>query len=341
MNQDSLYHWPAEWEPQSAVWLSWPHNRKTWPGEFEPIPRVFFDWIQILTKLQTVHLIVDPVQVPTSSIEQLFEIKNLCIHSWPTNDIWIRDYGPTFVRCISDGKLVGVDWHYNAWGCKYAPFDSDAQIAERICAELGCSRSRSPMYCEGGGLETDGQGTLLTTSSCLLSNTRNPGWSRHQVEEELQRQLGVRNIVWVDSGGLEGDDTDGHIDQLARFVAPGVVVAATSSRSDDSNAAGLEQNLKILQNSVDATGQPLTVHAMPTPAPRKIHSQRVPESYCNFLFVNGAVILPTFRSPETDKNAIRLMEQLLPSHRIIPVDAADLIYGLGAFHCASQQQPVD
>lgn len=340
MNEDSLYRWPAEWEPQVATWLSWPHNQRTWPGEFEPIPEVYVGWIQELTKLQNVHLVVDPDKVPSTNLDILSDIENLSIHFWPTNDVWIRDYGPTFVKRISDGRLAGVDWHYNAWGGKYLPFDSDARIAELICAELDCPRNRSSMYCEGGGLETDGQGTLLTTSSCLLSDTRNPGWSRDRVEQELKHQLGVKSIVWVDGGGLEGDDTDGHIDQLARFVAPGVVVAATSSRSDDSNASGLARNLEILQKSVDATGQPLTVHALPTPAPRRIRNQRLPESYCNFLFVNKAVILPTFRSRKTDEDAIRLMEQLLPNHRVIPMDAADLIYGLGAFHCASQQQPV-
>lgn len=340
MTQDNQYRWPAEWEPQAATWLSWPHNQDTWPGRFEPIPNVYVQWIHELSKIQHVHLIAGPELAQSAADQLLAGVENLSIHRWRTNDVWIRDYGPTFVKRVTDGQLVGVDWHYNAWGGKYPPFDDDAAVARLVCEKLGCLRNRSSMYCEGGGLETDGQGTLLTTSSCLLSEARNPGWTLQQVEQELKNQLGVDQITWVDGGGLEGDDTDGHIDQLARFVAPGIVVAATSSHPDDPNAAGLENNLSILQKTVDAQGRPLTVHRLPTPRPRWIRDQRVPESYCNFLFVNGAVILPTFRSDETDQFAIRLMEQLLPNHRILPLDAADLIYGLGAFHCASQQQPL-
>ncbi len=272
-------------------------------------------------------------------MDRLANIQNVTLHFWPTNDIWIRDYGPTFVKRISDNQLVGVDWRFNAWGEKYSPFGDDAAAAEKICQNLACRRSVSAMYCEGGGLETDGQGTLLTTSSCILSASRNPGWSREMVEAELSMQLGVSRIHWIDGGGLVGDDTDGHIDQLARFVAPGVVVAAISSVPDDPNASGLNGNVQILRGATDALGKPLTVHTLPTPSPRFVGSQRVPESYCNFLFVNGAVLLPTFRSPATDRQAIELFEQLLPSHRIIPLDAYDLILGLGAFHCASQQQP--
>ncbi len=339
MNSTSLYRWPAEWEPQAATWLAWPHNRETWPGRFDPIPEVYITWIKELARIQAVELVAGPDSIQPTAAGLLEGTENLTIHHWPTNDVWIRDYGPTFVKRISDGKLVGVDWHYNAWGEKYPPYHDDAAVAERICRSLACPRNRSALYCEGGSLETDGQGTLLTTSSCLLSPTRNAGWSRAMVEGELKNQLGVRQVIWVDGGGLQGDDTDGHIDQLARFVAPGVVVAATSSVPGDPNAEGLEQNLRILRQSMDSRGQPMTIHPLPTPAPRMVRQQRVPESYCNFLFVNGAVILPTFRSPTTDRFAIELMQQLLPSHRVIPLDAFDLIFGLGAFHCASQQQP--
>ena len=195
------------------------------------------------------------------------------------------------------------------------------------------------MHCEGGALEHDGAGTLLTTSSCLLSPARNPGWSRNMIEDELKRQLGVTRIVWVDGGGLDGDDTDGHIDQLARFVTPGIVVAATSSRADDPNREGLLHNVKVLREVVRADGEALQVHLLPTPPPRFVDQVRVPESYCNFIFVNGGLIVPTFRHPETDNAAIQLLSELLPERRVIGLDAYDLIWGLGAFHCASQQQP--
>jgi agmatine deiminase len=339
LSQKVEYRWPAEWEPQSATWVSWPHRLATWPNRFQPIPDLYVRWIHELTAIQPVYLISGPASAQPSASSLLAGLDNLTILNWPTNDVWIRDYGPTFVQRISDGRLVGVDWQFNAWGGKYPPFDDDAAVTERICNYLDCPRNRSLMVCEGGGLETDGQGTLLTTSSVLLNAKRNPGWSRPQIEAELSDKLGVQKIIWVDGGGLVGDDTDGHVDQLARFVAPGIVVAATSSSSQDPNAEGLERNLKILQESTDAEGRPLTVHRLPTPPPRTVQNQRVPESYCNFLFLNGAVLLPTFGSPDTDKFAIALMEQLLPEHRIVPLDASDLIYGLGAFHCASQQQP--
>ncbi|MBX3420514.1 MAG: agmatine deiminase family protein [Pirellulaceae bacterium] len=340
MQTSSPHYWPAEWEQQSAIWLSWPHNANTWLGHFDFIPPLYVQWIRQLSALQPVKVLAGSESRMPEVQAALAGIDQVTIYPWKTNDVWIRDYGPTFVKRKSDGGLVGVDWHYNAWGGKYLPFDDDAAVAARICSHLACGRSRSALYCEGGGLETDGQGTLLTTSSCLLAMSRNPGWSRLMVEAELKRQLGVQEIIWVDGGGLQGDDTDGHIDQLARFVAPGVVVAATSSAPDDPNREGLEQNLEILRRSRTAQGQSLVVHPLPTPPPRMVGTQRVPESYCNFLLVNGALILPTFRSSSTDRQALKLFEGLVPNRQIIPTDAYDLIYGLGAFHCASQQQPL-
>lgn len=271
----------------------------------------------------------------------LQNVSNVTVYKCLTNDCWIRDYGPTFVHRNLDGKVVGVDWRFNAWGGKYPPYEDDARAAEFICRQLMSARSQSSLYCEGGALETDGEATLLSTSSCLMSRYRNPGWTRDMVEDELKRQLGVTKVIWVDGGGLEGDDTDGHIDQLARFVSPTVVVAATSSDPMDPNRSGLEQNLDILSKKTDAAGRKLTVHALPTPAPRKVDGKRVPESYCNFLFVNGAVLVPTFGSPHTDRAALEILAQLIPDRKIIPVDCRQLIIGLGAVHCATQQEPAN
>ncbi len=339
---NAVVRWPAEWEPQTATWISWPHNRNTWPGHFEPIPAVFARFIDTLASVQKVRVLSGPPDKQPRAHEMLDSIEhrsNVEIIELATNDVWIRDFGPTFVQRLSDGKTVGVDWHFNAWGGKYPPFDDDARAAESICHMLGFPRSESWLTCEGGGLETNGQGTLLTTSSVLMSQTRNPGRSRSQVEAELRQQLGVDEILWVDGGGIEGDDTDGHIDQLARFVSADTIVVAVSSRADDSNHDGLAANLKFLQNYRKPNGQAFQVLPLPTPAPRTMDQRRVPESYCNFLIANGIVIVPTFRSDDTDQAALRLLEQLMPQHRIIPLDATDLIWGLGAFHCASQQQP--
>jgi agmatine deiminase len=339
MKQNSPHVWPAEWERQAATWIAWPHNADTWPGRFARIPDVFARFVAEIGKVQPVHVLSGPAGVNPSARSLLAPVDQVKIHDVVTNDSWIRDFGPTFVKRKVDGALVGVDWKFNAWGGKYPAFDDDARATEKICLAIGCPRSISAMYCEGGALETDGQGTLLSTSSCLLSPTRNPGWSRGMVETELSRQLGVTKIIWVDGGGLIGDDTDGHIDQLARFVAPGIVVAATSSDRNDPNRAGLARNVEILKHATDAHGNPLRVIELPTPPPRLVDGKRVPESYCNFLFANGIVIVPTFGNEATDRDAIELLGSALPSHRIVPLDARELIWGLGAFHCVSQQQP--
>jgi len=339
-NNRSPHVWPAEWELQAATWIAWPHNFLTWPDRFDPIPPMFVRFISELARVQPVHVLSGPSSVRQRASDFLARINNVTIHEMPTNDTWIRDYGPTFVKRCDDGALVGVDWQFNAWGGKYPPFDDDARAAQAICKLIGCPRSVSPMYCEGGALETDGAGTLLTTSSVLLSATRNPGWTREMVESELQRQLGVTNIIWVDGGGMLGDDTDGHIDQLARFVSPGVVVVAVSSRISDPNQAGLAENLRTIKQVKLLDGSSLEVHPLPTPPPRFIDQQRVPESYCNFLFANGAVLVPTFQSEETDRVALRLFEKLLPNRKVVPIDCCDLIWGRGALHCASQHQPL-
>ncbi|MEZ6137242.1 MAG: agmatine deiminase family protein [Pirellulaceae bacterium] len=339
MNTTSPHVWPAEWARQAATWIAWPHNLETWPGRFQSIPSVYVRFISTLASVQPVHVLSGGPAASPPAASRLANIANVTIHEIPTDDTWIRDYGPTFVKRKSDKELVGIDWKFNAWGGKYPPFDLDAAAAEAVCRKAGCTRSMSSMYCEGGALEGDGQGTLLTTSSCLLSPTRNPGWSREMVEDELKRQLGVSVIVWVDGGGLAGDDTDGHIDQLARFVAPGVVVAAVSSNINDPNHDGLLRNVRILRQSKDVAGQPLQVVELPTPPPRFIDGKRVPESYCNFLFANGIVIVPTFGNSETDKAAIEILASLIPARTIVPLDSSELIWGLGSFHCASQQQP--
>lgn len=348
----SAYRWPAEWEPQSATWIAWPHNRATWPGRFDPIPASFTRFIVELSRAQPVHVLAGPAGIAPSADELLGPLAGaqanrssaaptetgiIKIHPVATNDVWIRDYGPTFVQDTRDGSLVAIHWRFNAWGGKYLPCDFDAAAGRAIAELVSCPCLPSSIVCEGGGIETDGQGTLLTTSSVLLSSTRNPGMSRSAIEAELQSKLGVTQILWIDGGGLEGDDTDGHIDQLARFVSPGVVVAAVSSVADDSNRPGLAANFEMLSQAHDARGQRLTVFPLPTPPPRSVDGRRVPESYCNFLIANGIVVVPTFRAP-TDDAALRLIEQLLPDRRIVPLDAYDLIWGLGAFHCASQQQ---
>lgn len=335
----SPHFWPAEWERQSATWIAWPHNSHTWPGRFAAIPSVFQKLIDILSQVQPVHVLTSSRCSKAPIEDYLEDASNVVIHEIATNDAWIRDFGPTFVRRVDDGSIVGIDWQYNAWGGKYPPFDDDAKASESICRILACPRSVSSLYCEGGALEGNGAGVVMTTGSCLLSPSRNPGWTRKMVEDELRLQLGANRILWVDGGGLQGDDTDGHIDQIARFVREDVIVAATSSEASDPNSEGLQQNVKLLQQAVTTSGSPYEVVALPTPPPRFIDSQRVPESYCNFVLANGLVVVPTYRNDQSDTQAVELLTQLFPNHKIVPLDAYDLVWGLGAFHCCSQQLP--
>ncbi len=338
LTHHSPYRWPAEWEPQAATWIAWPHNLDTWPNRFENIPALFSEFVRTLAEVQEVHVLVDAHCRETASVH-LNGNPNIHLHEVPTNDCWIRDYGPTFVQRIDDRTLAAVDWKYNAWGGKYPPYDLDAAAAEAVCRIIGCPRNLSCIYCEGGALEGNGARTLITTERCLLHPRRNPGWSKDMVAQELSRQLGVDKIIWLPGDGLEGDDTDGHVDQLARFVNNATVVVATSSDADDPNARHLQANRRLLQSSTTADGQPIEVYELATPRARWVDGARVPESYCNFLIANGIVVLPTFRHEPTDRQAIELLTFLFPDRTIVPIDAYDLVWGLGAFHCASQQQP--
>ena len=276
---------------------------------------IFRKFVCTLAEVQTVHVLGGPDASCTFARQFLGDISNIHIHPIATNDCWVRDYGPTFVSRKDDQSLVGVCWRYNAWGGKYPPWEEDAKAATHICETLKCPRSNSMLHCEGGALDTDGNGTVLSTSSCLLNPNRNPGWKPKMVEEELKLQLGVEKIIWVDGGGLDGDDTDGHIDQIARFVAPSEVVAASCNDVTDPNFRRLEENVRLLRNSTDSQGRPLTVHTLPIPPARFVEGQRVPESYCNFMLANELVIVPSFRNQATDEYALDLFQQLYPARQ--------------------------
>ena len=347
---DAGYRWVAEWERHEATWISWPHRESTWEGKFEGIPRVSERMVRILAEVEHVHVLGGTPDAIVQAQQMLDGVANVTIHDIPTNDTWIRDFGPTFL-VHSDGKKLGATrWRFNAWGNKY-PHEKDALAAAQICdllndqgklrapGESSMASFGSSLVAEGGGIETDGQGTLLTTSSVLLSSTRNFHWSRELVESELQRMLGVRKVLWVDGGALAGDDTDSHIDQLVRFVRPGMVVAAVSYSSDDCNAPKLALQRERLTEMSDAQGRPLDVIPLTTPPPRLIQGRRVPESYCNFLIANEIVLMPTFGFRETDDLAAGILQDLMPDRKVVCLDASDFIWGLGAFHCASQQQP--
>ncbi|WP_182866093.1 agmatine deiminase family protein [Rhodopirellula sp. JC639] len=330
---------PAEWERQAAVWIAWPHNRDTWPGRFAPVPGCFRRMIESIAPAVPVHVIGAADLRPSAGLENLADVTWVDI---PTNDSWIRDYGPTFV--VDGTESLAIDWGYNSWGGKYPPWEADNAATAQIIRSAGWRRVEGGLTLEGGALEWDGTGRLLTTTDCLVTETRNLGWTKPQVESRLKSLAGAREIVWVDGGGLIGDDTDGHIDQLARFIDPETVVVAVTDDPDDPNHAGLQCNERQLRQWAQSTSPRVTVHRLPIPPARFINGQRVPESYCNFLRLGPArLLVPTFRSEPHDSDAIellgRLARQQSPTVEVIGVDCHDLIWGLGALHCASCNQP--
>ncbi len=279
-----------------------------------------------------VHVLGGPDSSYESAVRQVGSVPNVEVHPILTNDVWIRDYGPTFVTNEEGSKLGAVLWKFNAWGNKYHPHDDDAAASSRITDLLKATNDIGEVFCsdlvaEGGGLETDGEGTLLATSSSIKTYSRNPNWNDAQIESELKRLLGIDQLLWIDGGELAGDDTDSHIDQLVRFIRPGVVASAVSYSLDDSNAPKLAKQFEVLKNCIDARGRRFEIVPLVTPPPRYIHGKRVPESYCNFYIANGIVIVPTFGYRETDDAAVAKLGELFPHHDIIPIDAASFIWG--------------
>ncbi len=329
--------WPAEWEPQAAVWFAWPHNRETWPNHYHAIPAAFAKLVQTASQFVPVRVLAEQ-HLADEAARHLGTSDRIELIDIATNDCWIRDYGPTFVT--DRGQTIGIDWKFNAWGGKYPPWDRDAAAATQICQIAGVRCESSELGLEGGAIEGDGTGRLLTTPSCVQTPTRNRGWERERIAGELHRRLGVTEIVWIDGGGLAGDDTDGHIDQLARFVNTRHVVAAASDDREDPNHLGLERNIKQLLAWAEQTSPHVTIHRLPIPPARTIDGARVPESYCNFLMLGeAAVLVPTFGHARSDDRALGLLRDLLPRREVVGVDARDFAWGLGAWHCASQQQP--
>jgi agmatine deiminase len=266
-------------------------------------------------------------------------VGNVFFHDNPTNDAWCRDHGPIFVHRQSAGKTEEaiLDWGYNAWGGKYPPYDLDDVIPTRIGRELGIPVYYPGMVLEGGSIDVNGRGTLLTTEACLLNPNRNPQLDREAIEASLRRHLGVRNILWL-GDGIAGDDTDGHIDDLTRFVDPTTVVTVVEEDPADQNHEPLQKNLERLRTMRDQDGTPLRVVTLPMPRPIHQEGQRLPASYANFYIANGLVLLPTY-DPERDAEAQATLQGLFPGRDVVGIDCTDLVWGLGAFHCVTQQWP--
>jgi agmatine deiminase len=334
---------PAEWEPHRGTWLSWPHKEASWPGKFDPVPRIFASMVRHLADHEEVHINVAGPAMEHDVRRLLADAGagsgNVFFHYHPTNDAWCRDHGPIFVQRSSPGEATQaiIDWGFNAWGGKYPPFDLDDVIPTRVAEELGVPIYQPGIVMEGGSLDVNGEGTLLTTEACLLNPNRNPELDREEIEGYLRAYLGVSHILWLGEG-IVGDDTDGHVDDLTRFVDPNTVVTVVEENPADENYEPLQANLERLKGMSDQDGRPLRIVTLPMPAPLWHEGLRLPASYANFYIANGLVLLPTY-DPAADEQAQATLQQLFPDREVIGIDCTDLVWGLGAFHCITQQWP--
>jgi agmatine deiminase len=331
--------WPAEWEPHAATWVSWPHRERTWPGHFQPIPGRFATLIQTLAEYEPVHVLAGGHEVMAQARSMVGGLAHVTLHDIATNDAWARDYGPTFLLGPGASEVSLLDWRFNAWGGKYSAWDLDDAVPRQIADRLQLRRFEPGIVLEGGSIDTDGQGTILTTQSCLLDLGRNPGLNVRQIESVLQEFCAASRVIWLPGGPLGGDDTDGHVDQLARFVQPHQIVVAVEQNPHDVNYAPLQANLRRLESwQQEASDVAREVIPLPMPQPVLIDNQRVPASYCNFYIANNCVVVPQFEVP-ADETACEILQRLFPDRRVLGLPARDLIWGLGAFHCLTQQQP--
>lgn len=343
------FRMPAEWEPQRAVWLAWPHKEESWPGAFEPIPAVFARLAAELSTDQVVEILVPHAELGAKARALIAQaggnLSNVRLREIATNDSWIRDFGPTFlVRTPKEkqpdapnGSRALVGWRYNAWGGKYPPWERDEQVPRRLAAMLDLPLFEPGIVLEGGSIDVNGQGLLLTTEQCLLNPNRNPHLSKQEIEDHLRAYLGVQQIIWLGEG-IEGDDTDGHIDDLSRFVAADTVVTIVEDDPADVHYERLRENLGRLREARDQAGRPLRVISLPVPEPVIYEGQRLPASYANFYIGNRKVIVPTFGTPR-DAQALDALQGLFADRKIVGINARELVWGLGAFHCVTQQEP--
>lgn len=330
---------PPEWAPHRGTWLSWPHKEASWPGKFAPVPLIFAEIVRALAPREEVHINVAGPDAEAGVREVLrraaVSAGNVFFHHHPTDDAWCRDHGPIFVRRGAEQRIL--DWEYNAWGGKYPPFEQDDVIPTRIGAELGIPVEAPGIILEGGSIELNGAGCLLTTEQCLLNPNRNPTLSRGEIEGYLVKYLGVEKILWL-GDGIEGDDTDGHIDDLTRFTDPGTVVTVVEEDPADPNYGPLRENLGRLRTLTDRDGRPFRIVQLPMPPAMYQDGQRLPASYANFYIANGVVLLPGY-DPARDMEAAARLAPLFPGREIVIIDCVDLVWGLGAIHCVTQQWP--
>lgn len=338
---------PAEWERHHGTWFSWPRPEGiSFPDKYEPVPAVYAALIRQLLAVECVHLNVWHAEME-AWVRGLLRANGcpmpadrLFFHHFPAYEPWCRDHGPIFlVRPDAAGRRERaiVDWGYNAWGGKYPPFDLDDAVPQHVARLRGLPLFSPGIVMEGGALDVNGAGTLLTTESCLLNPNRNPHLTKPQVEQYLRDYLGVTNILWL-GDGIAGDDTDGHVDDLTRFVNPTTVVTVVEADPADENHAPLQENLERLRTMRDQDGHPLRIVELPMPRKLEHEGQRLPASYANFYIANDCVLVPTYRDAN-DRVALEILQREFKDRRVIGIDSVDLVWGLGSFHCISQQEP--
>jgi agmatine deiminase len=336
------YYFPAEFEKHEATWLSWPHKEASWPGKINSIFPAYSKFVKELTKGEIVRINVNDEAMEAFAIKHLHkedvDLDKVEFYFNPTNDAWCRDHGPAFlINPKAKQKKVIVDWNYNAWGNKYPPFDLDDVVPTLIGNIFNLPVYHPGIVMEGGSVEFNGKGTLLTSTACLLNPNRNSNLTQSEIEEYLCDYYGVEQVLWIDEG-IIGDDTDGHIDDTARFVNEDTVLAVVEENKQDENYELLQTNLKQLKKLRLLNGRQFNIIELPMPDKVIYKEQRLPASYANFYIANASVIVPVFNCTK-DEKALQIIQKCFPEREVVGIDSTDVIWGLGSFHCLSQQEP--
>jgi agmatine deiminase len=350
------YRMPAEWAPHAATWIAWPHNPEDWPGKFQPIPWVYAEIVRHLSRVEDVHILVNDLAAERRTTGLLkrggANLARTHFHHWPTDRVWLRDSGPIFVK-DSQGDLAVTNWKFNAWA-KYDNWRRDDQIPHHVARlynipeinpEIELAKGKPHrLILEGGSIDTNGAGVLITTEECLLSEVqqRNPGLgdeaaTRTLLEQAFHNHLGIAQTLWLHKG-CAGDDTHGHVDDVTRFVAENTILTAFEHNTADENHLPLAENLDRLRSARNLRGKPFKIVELPMPSPVLFEGQRLPASYANFYIANGLVLVPTFNDVN-DRHALNIIADCFPTREIVGIHAVDLVWGLGTLHCLSQQEP--